>query len=64
MLMVLTGDLKNGVICDIIDNIGTLSGRYPERLMKIHHDLADWLHLGLGGHWGFLTGDFIGWGHL
>ena len=25
--------------------------------MKIQHDLADWLHLGLGGCKGFLTGD-------
>ena len=25
--------------------------------MEIHHDLADWLHLGLGGHLGLLTGD-------
>ena len=38
-------------------HVGRWSGRYPESLMKIHHDLADWLHLVLGGHWGFLTGD-------
>ena len=46
-----------GVIFDIVDDVGRWSGRHLESLMKIHHDLADWLHLGHGGHWGFLTGD-------
>ena len=46
-----------GVIFDIIDDVGRWSERYPESLMNICHDLADWLNLGFGGHWGFLTGD-------
>ena len=50
MLMVPDWRPKGGVIFDILDDVGRRSGRYPESLMKIRHDLADWLHLGLGGH--------------
>ena len=53
----LIDDLKDGVIFYIIDHIGRWSGRYHESLMKIRHDLADWLHFGFRGGWGFLTGD-------
>ncbi len=30
-----------GVIFDIIDYVGRLSGRYPRSLMKIRHDLSE-----------------------
>ena len=55
----LTGDFEDGVIFDIIDNVGGCSGRYPESLIKFCHDFADWIHLELGGHRGFLTGDLV-----
>ena len=35
------GNLKDGVIFDIIDPVGKRSGRYPESLMKIRHDMAE-----------------------
>ena len=38
--MFLTGDLKDGVIFDIIDHVGRLLGRYPESLMKIRVGLG------------------------
>ena len=53
----LTGNLKDGVILDIIDHASRWLGRYPVSLMNIWHDLAASLHLGDGGHEGFLTGD-------
>ena len=34
----LTGDLKDGVIFDIIDQVGRWNGRFPESLMMIQHD--------------------------
>ena len=58
----MTGDLNDKVIFDIIDHVGRWSGRYPESLIKIGHDLADkkfvpGLGLGLGvGGWGWGVG--------
>ena len=45
----LTLDLEEGVIFHIIDHVGRGFRRYSESLMKICHDLVDWLHFGLGG---------------
>ena len=50
----LTGDLEEGVIFNIIDQVGRWLGKYPESLLKIQHDIVDCLHLGLGGWWRFL----------
>ena len=57
MVVFWTGNFQNGVIFKIIDNVSRWSERYHLSLMKICHDLADWLHLGLGWLWGFLNGD-------
>ena len=38
-LKVLTGNLKDSVIFDIIDHVSRGFERYPESLMKIRHDL-------------------------
>ena len=63
-LWFLIGDLKDGVIFDIIDHIDSWYGRYPEIFIKIWHDLAVKEKVGLGGCWWFLTGDLEDWGHL
>ena len=63
-LMVLVGDLKDGIIFDIIDHIDSWYGRYHEISFKI--DMI-WLRkgmFGLGGCWWFLTGDLEDWGEL
>ena len=39
--MFLTGDLKDGIIFDIINHVGRWYGRYPESFMKIQHDMAE-----------------------
>ena len=40
-LWFLNGDLKDGVIFDIIDHIDSWYGRYPEMFIKIRYDLAE-----------------------
>ena len=40
ILIFLTGDLEDGVIFEIIENVIRLYGRYPD-LIKIAHDLAE-----------------------
>ena len=47
----LIGDLKDGIIFDIIDHIDSWYGRYPEIFIKIRHDLAE---KGEGGTWRML----------
>ena len=37
----MTGDLKDGVISDILDHVGIWLGRYPEIFMKIRRDMAE-----------------------
>ena len=56
----LIGDLKDGLIFDIIDHVRRWFGRYPGSLMNIWHDLAEkkfvpgWgLGVGVGLDWVF-----------
>ena len=53
----LTGDLKNGIIFNIIDQVIRWYGRYPESLMKIRHDklTKSYSPGGVGG-WGWGLG--------
>ncbi len=36
-----TGDLKDMVIFDIINHVGSCQGVYPESLIKIGHDFTE-----------------------
>ena len=53
------GNLNDGVIFDIIDPVGKRSGRYPESLMKIRHDMDEKSLSPVGG-FGLVAGVGVG----